>query len=691
MTEPPATPPQTNIPGRRAAWLMALGLAAVTLGVFGQTFLNGHDYILFDDHLYVTENPAVLSGINAKSLRWVVTAVVAANWHPLTMLTHMLDIEMFGVEGVWGHHLVNVLWHTINVVLLFGLLRKMTGSFWCSALVAALFAWHPHRAESVAWVSERKDVLSGFFWMTTLWCYWYYVRRPTVWRYLPIGLSLALGLLSKPMLVTLPCVMLLLDFWPLARLQWSGWNSRLTWNCVGRLFAEKVPLFLIVVAVAVVTFSTQRDAAMASTEQISMAVRVSNAAMSYNQYIAQTIWPYPLFTPYAMESRRYNIPNTIFSGVGFLLVTVLAARGLRERPYLAVGWFWYLGTLVPVIGLVQVGEQSMADRYTYLPSIGLYIIVAWGLRELVTRNAALRLPVQAATGVVLVVMAGMCFFQVSLWKNTLTLFTHTVRHSPDDARGYAALGTGYQELGDRDRAIELYERALEMRPGLSSAWYNLGDALRTRNDSSRDDLKRAKEALVKSLETGHSPAKPHLLLGWLNLQEEDYANAYSHARQSALANPTSAVAYTLMALSAENLGKTEHALKLYEQSLQIDPTNWEVVHFLARLYVTAPDKNFRDPSRAVQLTRLADELHQHVTGQRDPVILTTMAAAYAELGDYDQAVEITSQALVLVETRADPTDPRTKQVAEIIRNQLRSYNQRLPQREELQSAPLRFE
>lgn len=691
MTDPPAIDPQTAGPGRGAAWLMAFGLAALTLGIFCQTFLNGHGYILFDDHLYVTENPAVLSGINAKSLRWVVTAVVAANWHPLTMLSHMLDIEMFGMQGVWGHHLVNVLWHVANVVLLFGLLRKMTGSFWCSALVAALFAWHPHRAESVAWVSERKDVLSGFFWMTTLWCYWYYVRRPSVWRYLPIGLSLALGLMAKPMLVTLPCVMLLLDFWPLARLQWAGWNSRSTWTCAGRLFAEKIPLFLIVIVVAVVAFSTQRQSAMASTEQISLAVRISNAAMSYNQYIAKTIWPYPLYLPYAMGSRDYNILNTIFSGVGFLLVTVLAARGLRERPYLAVGWFWYLGTLVPVIGLVQVGEQAMADRYTYIPSIGLYIIVAWGLRELVARNAGLRLPVQIATGVVLAVLAGMCFFQVSLWKNTLTLFTHTVKHSPDDARGHAALGTGYHDMGDRDRAIEHYERAIELRPGLSSAWYNLGDALRTRNDAARDDMNRAKQVLVKALETGHDPAKPHLLLAWINLQQEDYANAYSHAQQSAVANPASARPYAIMALAAENLGKTEHAIKLYEQSIQLDPTNGQVIHFLAQLYVKAPEENLRDAPRAVRLTRLADELHQRVTGQHDPVILTTMAAAYAQMGDFDQAVEITSQALVLVETHADLTDPRVQQVAKLIRNQLRSYNQRLTQPQELQTAPLPFE
>ena len=681
-----SSPPVKQGPATRsrlAAWAIACALAVVTLGVFGQSFLNSHEFVNYDDHHYVIDNAMVRSGINAHSLRWVTTAVVAANWHPLTMLTHMLDIELFGFEGVWGHHLVNVLWHLANVLLLFGVMQKMTGRLWCSALVAALFAWHPLRAESVAWISERKDVLSGFFWIATLWAYWYYTQRRNIARYLLIVASLGLGLLAKPMLVTLPCVLLLLDYWPLNRFQWQGWQDRSTWRCGGLLVAEKLPLFVLVGILSGVTIWAQSSqSAVVSTELLSLGVRVSNSVMSYNHYISKTLLPVSLYVPYPIESRNFNLVHALLSASGLLLVSFLAARGARTRPYLFVGWFWYLGTLVPVIGLVQVGGQAMADRYTYLPSIGLYIIAAWGLRELVEKNAALRLPVVSACGVVLAVLAGLCFYQVSLWKNSVTLFEHAIRHNPDDAMSHARLGTGYQTAGRLDEAIEQYEQALELRPGLYLPLYNMGKALIQRNDPNQNDLARAEEYLEEAVSATPNPTKAHAGLAFIKWKNNDLEVAYAHGLASIKGNPSSPGTLALLGQIATSLKRHHEAILWYEESRRRDPTNTQVVHNLALLYALAPDPKDRNPALAVQL---ATEIVQaaDAAGKPNPFLLSTLAAAQAEAGDFAAAEESARRALELAESLAARGDGRMQRFAGALAKRVLSYQQQRPHLETL--------
>jgi len=344
-------------------------LCGVTVLAYLPMLAAPHEFLLYDDVGYVVGNPQVRSGINRESLRWAMTAVVTDNWHPLTMLSHMLDVELFSLDSRW-HHAVNLLLHLANTAILYLVLRAMTGAVWRSALVAALFAWHPLRVESVAWLAERKDVLCALFWFLALAAYTAYARRGGRWRYALVAVLFALALLSKPMAVTLPFLLLLLDYWPLARVPAAWWSAADRRRVVARLVLEKLPLAALSVVFVCTTLATQSSRHLESRPDL--ATRVGQAAVSYGEYVAKAVWPAPLYMPYLYAERG------VTSGVGAALLAIVLLAGIsitalaaRRRPYLAVGWFWFLGTLVPVIGLVQVGGQSIADRYTYVPMIGL--------------------------------------------------------------------------------------------------------------------------------------------------------------------------------------------------------------------------------------------------------------------------------------------------------------------------------
>ncbi len=496
---------------------MALALAVMTALAYSQVL--GHSFVRFDDDRYVTQNPVVLRGLAAESVGWAFSSFHVANWHPLTWLSHMLDVELFGLDPS-GHHGVNLLFHALNTSLLFLALRRMTGRYWESAFVAALFAVHPLHVESVAWIAERKDVLSTFFWMLTLLSYAGYAARPGTARYLLALLFFALGLLAKPMLVTLPFVLLLLDFWPLGRTGTprpgdEADGRRAPMGGTGRIVLEKVPFILLSAASCVVTYAAQNRGGSLASVMFPWGARVSNAVVAYALYIGKTLFPFSLavFYPHPVAIR----PAWEIAGALLLLAaaTVTVLRYRTTMPFLSVGWFWYLGTLFPVAGFVQVGDQAMADRYTYVPLIGLFILLSWGAGELARR---LRIPgrvLGAAGGALLLCLAAATWVQTGYWKDSFTLFRHAVDVTGDNFKMKHNLGTvhwlrGYEllERGNTAEAVTHLREAYACKPNDPNILYFLGLAL-TREGKPEDALAFLQLAVRKKPEW----AQPRFVLG----------------------------------------------------------------------------------------------------------------------------------------------------------------------------------
>jgi len=437
----------------RSHILIGLLLTAAVFGIFRHSIKN--DFVNFDDDKYVTCNTHVQAGLTKESVSWALTSVDAKNWHPLTWLSHMLDIQVYGSNPA-GHHLTNVLLHVLNTLLLFLALNRMTGHVWRGAFVAALFGVHPLHVESVAWVAERKDVLSAFFWMLTMLAYVRYVEMPKPGRYPLVLLSFALGLMAKPMLVTLPFVLLLLDYWPLDRLKLHSW-----W----KLVVEKTPLFVFAAASSIVTYIVQsKGGAIGILEHLSLGARISNAVVSYMDYIGKMFWPRNLAVFYPYPVHGPPIWEIVGAGAALVCVSILVIRAGGRRPYLPVGWLWYLGTLVPVIGLVQVGRQAMADRYSYVPLIGLFIIVAWGVPDLASRK---RWILAVAAGPALSALMLCTWFQVGVWRNNITFFEHALASTSDNYVAQNNLASIFAEnpdpkVRDAARAIRLAEEACRL-------------------------------------------------------------------------------------------------------------------------------------------------------------------------------------------------------------------------------------
>ena len=424
----------------------------------------------FDDTNYLTSNWNIKAGLTKESIVWAFSTSYASNWHPVTWLSHMLDYELYGMEP-FGHHLTSLIFHITNTLLLFGVLLKMTGALWRSGLVAVLFALHPLNVESVAWVSERKNVLSTFFLLLTLWAYVKYVDRKNAANYLLVVLFLALGLMSKPMLVTLPFVLLLLDFWPLKRFS----EVRPT-----RLILEKVPLFILLIGSCVATFIAQRSGgAIRSSEFSSLYFRIANALVSYFDYLRNMLWPSGLSVFYPHPGNALPIWKPLTCTIVLVVVTIWVVKGIRRAPYLAVGWFWYLGTLVPVIGIVQVGEQAMADRYTYVPLIGIFIAIAWSLPEQIKTRKEKLLPI--LSGIVISLLIALTWIQVSHWKNSITLFKHAINVTDTKylsvATIHAFLGDAYHREGELGVAISEFKKSLDLDPSNLYSLNNLAATL----------------------------------------------------------------------------------------------------------------------------------------------------------------------------------------------------------------------
>ena len=459
--------------GGKKFTLICLVLALVTAALYWP--ITRDAFINFDDEVYIVGNPHVTTGLTWTNVVWAFQSGEQANWHPLTWMSHMVDCNLFQLNP-GGHHLTNLLFHVANTLLLFLLLNQMTGALWRSAFVAAFFAWHPLHVESVAWASERKDTLSTFFWLLTLLAYARYARQFKIQNSkFKIFYALALffftcGLMSKPMVVTLPFVLLLLDYWPLNRIQNSEFRIRnLKW-----LLLEKIPFFLLAAAGSAVTFLIQKTAgAMWAT---SWDTRLENVVLAYVRYISKLFWPQDLAIVY---SHPGHWPALLAAGAALLLLlwTALSIFRARQYPYLPVGWFWFLGTLVPTIGLVQVGAQSIADRYTYIPSIGFFIVVAWGARDLMRRWPEKEKFLPIAGGVALVGCLGVTSIQIGYWQNSEKLFLHAIEVSTDNYVAENCLGKAFEKEGRNDRALVLYTDAAKIAPRYPQSQFNLALAL----------------------------------------------------------------------------------------------------------------------------------------------------------------------------------------------------------------------
>jgi len=569
-------------------------LTAIIWIVFGQTL--GHDFVNFDDDRYVYENPEVSRGLTLGGFKWVLTHSHASLWHPLTTLSHMADCQIYGLKA-GGHHFTNVALHNIGAVLLFLVFRAMTGCIWRSAFVAAIFAVHPMRVESVAWIAERKDVLSGVFFMLTLGAYLRYVGAPNISRYVTVSIFLACGLMSKATFVTVPLVLLLLDYWPLQRA-----NDFRAWR---RMIIEKIPLFALSAAASVATMFAQ-TVTMASLEQLPLLPRLKNAAVSLIAYIRQMFWPTDLAVFYPHPHDQLNIWIVVAAAVLIIAITVVAISVRQKHPAVFVGWFWYLLLLVPVLGIVQVGLQARADRFTYLPHIGMTMLLTWTCANLTQQ-----------------------------WRNRQVVLT-----SVATCAIAVSIILAYQQTTYWCDSISLWEHALAVTPDNQTAHQNLAAALWTKGRI----------------------AESH---------QHSRAAAIAHARTTLKDYPYDVPTHNDLGVLLVQNGDVRAGIEQWEISLQIDPNDGNALNNLAWVLATYPADAIRDGKLAVELAVKATTL----PGGDVPIVLRTLAAAYAESGDFSKAIDTAQHAADLA------TAQNNTSLLATLRHEIDLYQARTPYRE----------
>lgn len=507
---------------RRAQWHLPLALviiAAVTVAVYWPALYN--DFIDFDDDVYVTANMAVRQGLTLKGFMWAFGTFHGANWHPLTWLSHMFDVELFGLKPM-GHHASSLLLHTVNSILLCALLHRLTGFLGRSMFLALLFALHPLHVESVAWVSERKDVLSTLFWLLTMWAYISYTTRPSLKRYLPVAVFFALGLLAKQMLVTLPIILLMMDYWPLNRLSPRPGEDGAHQVGMKRLIAEKIPLLLMSAAASLVILRAHASAkALFQVSGDSILLHSGNALISYLRYVRNMFWPVDLalfypFEPSAVTALKVAGAVIILTGLTGLVI----AQG-KKRPYLAFGWFWYLITLLPVIGFIRVGGQALADRYTYIPLIGLFLMVVWGGAEAAGAWRKGMIPAIAGTAVVVaIILSILTATQVRYWQNSYDLFAHALAVVKRNWLAHNNMGILLSQHNRNDEAIVHFQESVRLNPGGIEGFRNLGNSYQMAGRYSE-----AIEAYRQALRIHADDVEGHVRLGYAYLitGNTDYA------------------------------------------------------------------------------------------------------------------------------------------------------------------------
>ncbi len=640
-------------------------LVLVTLAIYWR--VTQHGFVIYDDPEYVRLNRTVQQGLSLDGLRWAFASTDMSNWHPLTWLSHMTDCQLFGLRA-GAHHLVSLLLHVANTLLLFHLLRRMTGKLGCSAFVAALFAWHPLHVESVVWVAERKDVLSAFFWMLTLLAYVRYVERPGTWRYLTMVSLFALGLLAKPMVVTLPFVMLLLDFWPLRRVAHRALaptaspddpsTASFPKKSLGSLCLEKVPLLALAAASSAVTFWVQQAGhAVTPLARFSVGFRVANALDGYLSYLWKTIWPVELGVFYPLPAS-HPAGQVALAAVVLAGITVWALLTLRSRPYWATGWFWFLGTLVPVIGLVQVGDQAMADRYSYLPLTGVGIILAWGMAELVERKPSFKWAVQVAGAAVVVFWVVLAGRQVSYWKDNQTLFQHTLAVTGRNYLAETVLGNSLASEGRIADAKRLFLRALEARPTYHEAHFGLGNAY-----AAEGKLDEAIGCYRRALQLNPRLIDAYNALGGALFQQGKYQEAATQFGEALKIDPAFAEAQFNWSLVMERLGNAGPAMAGYRKVLKLRPDSTPAGTRLAWMLATNPDAKLRNGPEALNLAQRVCQQTAH----RDAECLNALAAAYAENGRWAEAIQSAQTALALAQAGS------AQEIAKVSQLLLKSY------------------
>jgi len=571
-------------PWWRRPELIALALALATVAVYVPVFQN--EFVDYDDDYYISQNPNLKLGLSGEGLKWAFTESYGANWYPLTWLSLMLDYELFGMSAA-AFHGVNLALHVASAVLLFYVFLRMTGSLGASGFIAAVFALHPLHVESVAWAAERKDVLSALFWMLTLWAYARYAAKPGSRRLALVAIFLALGLMSKPMLVTLPFVLLLLDVWPLGRIGKTP---------IGRLVLEKAPLFALAAIASVITFFAQRaEGAVQPLQTYSFSVRVANALVAYAAYVGKAFWPARLspYYPHPGDSLPFWQAGAAFAALAAAtLVTVALARKSERLRFLPVGWLWYLGTLVPVIGIVQVGQQAMADRYTYLPYIGLSIVVAFGFAELAKRVSFPRPALLAVGAASLLALAVVASAQVRVWRDSVSLFEHALRVTDENALAHINLGVAYLNRGRLEDAERELAEAIRIHPGAAEAHAALAGV--------RSDQGRGEEALElyrAALRLDPGSSATHRQMGSLLLKLGDSTQALVHFREASALAPADGDALVDLAVALSREGKYDEATAKFEEASSRavqEPRlhhNWGVV-LLERGDVDGAEKHF---------------------------------------------------------------------------------------------------
>ena len=640
-----------GVRSHRITIVIYLFLAAITLAAFAQTIR--YDFVNFDDDVYVYNAPAVQAGLTIKGIALAFTSPHARNWHPLTTISHMLDCQLYGLKA-GGHHATNVVLHTVAALLLFRVLRQMTGAVWKSAIVAALFAIHPLHVESVAWVSERKDVLSAVFFLAMLNAYVHYARAPSIARYVVVAVLLMGGLMSKPMLVSSPLILLLLDYWPLRRFEQpfstngkirtpgSGHQTR----AIGHLFLEKIPLLVLSAASCVITFILQKRATGA-IPPLPFLWRMQNAVATYVIYVWKTFWPTDLAVFYPHPNDTLAIWE-ILVAIGLLLAMTIAAIVFRrKRPYLFTGWFWYVGMLLPVIGLVQVGEQGHADRYTYLSNVGLFLLVVWLVAE-VAAVSRFRSRVALAAAVVLIgALACGAFVQTSYWRNSETLWTHALAVTSNNDVAHNNLGYLCVDRGELDQAISHFEAASSIRSRKQDPHYDVGSAFVQMNLA--DSLARkglSDEAMVhyeEALRLQPNYADAYYNRGSVLFAEGRIDEAIADWEKALQLQPNDADAHTGLGNAFLRQGLLKEAIAHYERALTLSPQDPHSRNNIAWVLATASDPSIRDGARAVEFAQQAVML----SGGRDPHFIRTLAAAYAESNRFSEAIAAAEQGITI--------------------------------------------
>lgn len=625
-------------PDRFSKTCQAFGILAVlsllTLAAFEPIRHNG--FVSYDDYGYITQNPYIQDGLTRQSIAWAFTTGYISNWHPLTWISYLLDIELFGLHPL-GYHLHNLLLHILATGLLFLVLRNMTGAVWRSALVALAFGLHPLHVESVAWAAERKDVLCAVFWMLSMAAYAGYARRGGVLRYLAVVLCFALGLLSKPMIVTLPFVFLLLDFWPLGRLQKKTagrGRKRLpdlqaSYPCRPVPFfyvvLEKIPFFLMSLTSSVVTYFVQQKwGAVAGLGESSIPDRLSNCLVGYTDYLFKTAWPVNLAVLYPYPAAGWPWWKPVLFFILLICITGFVVSQFRRRPYLPIGWFWYAGTLVPVIGLVQIGKHAIADRYMYLPSIGLFIMVSWGLGELSEKWPYRKAILGTLGGIFTVLLLIGTRIQTATWKEDISLYEHALAVTGDNEIILNNLGAALMIQGRLDEGIVCLDKSLQINPISYDANKNMARALMARRQ--------------------HAKAEPH------------YRTVLSRT-------PEDADIWQEMGNCLFYQRKIPEAAASYKRAIQLDPTLLLSLNNLAWILAAAPDGRIRNPSEAV---RLAETMCRLTSYQSSP-LLDTLGAAYASAGRLEEAIETSRKALELAQAE------KNMKLAEAIAGKLKLY------------------